>query len=671
MSTLRAVPVLRILCIGWLLLAAVGSAVADPIPATPRDFLLPGTQVGDAHAAAFLSPSQCRACHGNTGGDGEPYGSWKGSLMAQGGRDPLFFAQLATANQDVANVGSYCLRCHVPMAVVSGTVSVPDGSALTARDEEGVDCHFCHALVDPRYKPGISPPQDEAILAALAAVPTFTGNGMFVLDPDGVRRGPRSDAQPSHELHTSPYHRDSALCGTCHDVGNVAVSRQSDGTYFYNALDTPVDSEDPAHQFPLERTYTEWKLSAFAAGGVDMQGRFGGEGGAVVSSCQDCHMPVRAGLACILTPPRADLRSHDFAGASSWSLDIIGRNNRGNPAVDQDAIAGGMARADDMLRRAASLELAQQSGGVLNTRVINESGHKLPTGHIEGRRAWVQVQLRDSEGTLLREYGGYDAATAELDEASTVVYEMGIGLSPAAAALTGRPVGRTLHMSLADTIVKDTRIPPRGFSNAAFEAAGAPVVGRSYANGQYWDEPRFWIPAGAVTAEVTVNYQTASRHYIEGLREGNQSDHWGETLHQLWEESGRATPIAMVHETLALVHETLALGAFVRGDFNGSGSLDAADATDLQACIEGGAASVEHCLAGDFNGDGVVDCTDAGAFADAWPGPAPAPMPDACRAHAVAAVPSMGRLAMLVLTGLLLLLAWRYRRRARKPMGLR
>ena len=132
-------------------------------------------------------------------------------------------------------------------------------------------------------------------------------------------------------------------------------------------------------------------------------------------------MPVRSGMAASGGPERPDLRSHDFAGASSWVLDIIGRYYADDPAVDQAAIALGMERADDMLRRAASLELEQQPGGVLRARVINESGHKLPTGHIEGRRAWVEVQVFDAGGGLLQAYGHYDAETAELDEAEALV----------------------------------------------------------------------------------------------------------------------------------------------------------------------------------------------------------------------------------------------------------
>ncbi len=49
---------------------------------------------------------------------------------------------------------------------------------------------------------------------------------------------------------------------------------------------------------------------------------------------------------------------------------------RSHPA----ALAAGQNKAILMVQRAASLELIQSCGAV-RTRVINETGHKLPTGH--------------------------------------------------------------------------------------------------------------------------------------------------------------------------------------------------------------------------------------------------------------------------------------------------
>ena len=578
-------------------------AVAGLVPMTLEDFHLSGTQVGDVSPSNITTSDNCAACHGNFDSANEPFQTWRGSLMGQAGRDPLFYAQMATANQDVENVGYFCMRCHVPMSFVTTHAYQVDGSTLDVVDRDGVNCHFCHSMVDPIYQPGVSPPQDEAVLSAMTDVPAYYGNSMFVLDPSGLRRGPYTDAEPPHAFVPSDFFRRGDLCGTCHDVGNVAVTRQPDGTYRYNNINEPTPTEDLAGHFPLERTYTEWKLSAFANGGIDMGGRFGGEGATVVSTCQDCHMPRTTAQGCFFGPERADLARHDFAGASSWVLEIIARYYEDDPEVDQAALVAGQAKAISMLERAASLEVEQDCGGV-RVRVINESGHKIPTGHIEGRRIWSNVKVYDGADNLVREYGHHDAETAHLDEDSTKVYEMHVGLSEFASQATGFPAGTTTHMALADTIVKDSRIPPRGFDNAAYEAGGAPAVGTVYADGQYWDDTYFWLPDGAYRVEVTVNYQTVTRHYIETLRDGNVTDDWGDVLYQLWLDTDKGAPVPMVTAQTTL-------SPFVRGDANGNDWIGLPDFGWFGACATGpslGAADGCQCM--DFEGDSDIDLAD-------------------------------------------------------------
>ncbi len=610
---------------GWL---AVGTVTAfGQIPTTFEDFHLSGTQIGDVPPGVLETSPACASCHGNYDPDHEPYRTWRGSLMGQAGRDPLFFAQMATANQDVANAGYFCMRCHVPMSFVTGNAYDPTGATLDEVDRDGITCHFCHAMVDPVYQPGVSPAEDEAVLAGLEEVPEHYGNAMFVLDPTGLRRGPYDDPTPQlHPAIESPFHRSGELCGTCHDVGNVAVSKQPDGTYRYNDFDQPPPSEDLHALFPLERTFSEWRLSAFAAGGVDMGGLFGGTGPPVVSTCQDCHMPTATAAGCVFSAPRDDLAVHEFAGASSWVLEIIAEHYAGDPDVDQAALAAGRQKAIEMVQRAAALELAQDPGS-LRARVINQGGHKLPTGHIEGRRVWTHVEILDDADLLLREYGHYDHDQAHLDEESTVVYEMKVGLSDAAAAATGVPAGVSTHMALADTIFKDNRIPPRGFDNAAFEAAGAPVVGATYADGQFWDDIDFWLPDAAARARVTVYYQTATRHYTEALRDGNVTDDWGQILYDLWLKTDKAAPVPIVSAELFLE-------PFLRGDFDLDGDVDGDDFAALEDCYTGdyGGPYATGCAIGDFDGDGDVDCLDGALFAAAWTAPGAAPVLAACAA---------------------------------------
>lgn len=204
-----------------------------------------------------------------------------------------------------------------------------------------------------------------------------------------------------------------------------------------------------------------------------------------------------------------------------------------------------------MVQRAATLDLASDAA-TLHARVTNRSGHKIPTGHIEGRRIWLDVVFTDASGTVLAEDGRWDPATGDLDETTTTVFEMAIGLSPQAAAATGLEAGVTMHMSLADLVVKDNRIPPAGFVNAAYEAAGAGAVGATYADGQNWADVGFAIPAGASHAHVTLWYQSVTRRYVEGLRDGNRTDLWGATLYSLWQSSGNGPPIAMATADIAL-----------------------------------------------------------------------------------------------------------------------
>src|SRR5690349_13601965 len=127
---------------------AVGAAllcVAALVPMTLDDFRVPGTQIGDVPPAYFQPSDNCSFCHGHFAPDTEIYSAWKGSLMALGGKDPLFFAQMTNANQDVGEVGYYCLRCHVPAAIVTGHAVPASGRLLDAVDRDGITCHFCHS----------------------------------------------------------------------------------------------------------------------------------------------------------------------------------------------------------------------------------------------------------------------------------------------------------------------------------------------------------------------------------------------------------------------------------------------------------------------------------------------------------------------------------------------
>ena len=125
-------------------------------------------------------------------------------------------------------------------------------------------------------------------------IPTEPHTGQFVIDPEDRRRGPYNLVSMFfHQWRESPYHRESKLCSTCHDVSNPAFTRASNGSYVLNAVDTEHPTHLKGDEFPIERTYSEWTQSEYAVRPVDTGGRFGGNQ-PEVSTCQDCHMPAAA-----------------------------------------------------------------------------------------------------------------------------------------------------------------------------------------------------------------------------------------------------------------------------------------------------------------------------------------------------------------------------------------
>jgi hypothetical protein len=527
------------------------------VPATIEDFFVPGSQPNDLNIPIFES-TNCAACHGFYDEEQAPYEQWTGSMMGQAGRDPIFYATLAIANQDVDFGGEACLRCHAPGAWLDGRSQPTDGSALdpSLGDLDGVTCHFCHRMVDP-IGDIENPAEDPSILASLA-VPALDAphSGSFVIDPDDNRRGP-FELAPNffyHEWRESPFHQESLMCATCHDVSNPLLEQQMDGTWQLGQLGAAHPTGEKTDQFPVERTFSEWAMSVYAQAEIDSGGRFGGDK-PEVSSCQDCHMPDVAGTGA--NPAfgpivRPDVPQHGFAGANSWVLKAIRSQYPDNETgLTSQTVDNAIARNIAMLQAAADLEAAV-IGGDLRVRITNMMGHKLPTGYGEGRRMWIEVNFLDAGGNVIDTRGGYDMLTADLDTASTTVFEIDHGIDPQMSAATGLPVGKSLHFLLNNTTLKDNRIPARGFTNGAYEAVGAPVIGTVYEDAQYWSETNFRLPAGAATAEVALFHQTSSKEYMEFLQAENVTNTRGQEAYQLWEMFGKSEPVEMGAVTLDL-----------------------------------------------------------------------------------------------------------------------
>lgn len=565
-----------------LVAVTVAHAQSSPpprVPATPRDLFLPGTQPHQL-VDSITAPQQCFLCHaGYATQTGQPHNTetwvaWQGSMMAQAGRDPLFFAALDIANADVDGGGEFCLRCHMPAGWLEGRSAAPDGSAMTADDQEGISCAVCHRMVDLFPAPE-NPARDTAVYATLTAPVTVIGSGSIIFDPADYRRGPRNVVADlgldphlpmgAQDTQISPYHRESAFCGSCHDIDNPLFSwDEATQSYQPNPYDTPGE---PGTLFAIERTYSEWEQSAFNSPQGIYLPQFGGNDH-TVSSCQDCHMPKITGSGGSMFGNhvvRNDLATHDLTGANTWVPTLIPQLPEYAELFAQepgrlDALDAGVERARTMLQNAAVLDV-YRNGSRLVVTVTNQTGHKLPSGYLEGRRMWLQVRGYDAANNLIYASGAYDAATGELThDPELKVYEAHQGLTADWAAQVGLPAGPSFHFILNNAMLFDNRIPPIGYRFAAFEAVqaapvtdGRPDPGR-YADGQFWDTTVYTLPEGVARGEVRLLYQVASREYIEFLRDNNPNpgQNRGDVMFALWAANGRSGPELMAQKSFGL-----------------------------------------------------------------------------------------------------------------------
>jgi hypothetical protein len=617
---------------------AGGGGGQTQLPSNASDFFAPGTQpnTNPQEFAPVAYSLNCTFCHSGYSLDFAPYDAWVVSVKGQAARDPVWHAALTISNQDANLSGEACIRCHAPGAWLAGKSVTGDLSLFTYEDFDGVTCHFCHRLVNPvlgpdsgvgyppsELIPNPDPDPDVEILAALSKaglMPIQHGNGQFIVDPKDVRRGPLDDVPDNmHGLDLSgnfvplihsPFHTKSQLCASCHDVSNSLYTRQPDGTYALNAFGEPHPTGDLRDMFPEQRTYSEWSQSQFAQGGVYFADqRFGGNHPTFnMQSCQDCHMPFYEGGACAFYEEapffERNVPQHSWAGANTWVVGAI-KEILGDEAefygLTDERVDAQKARVVQMLQAASDLD-SGHAGAVLNVRVTNWSGHKLPTGYPEGRRMWLNVRYFDAADELVDERGAYDVVAALLDKSNTKVYEARHGMSEDVAAQVGLKPGKSFHLSLNNVILSDNRIPPVGFINAAFEAVQAEPVAYEYADGQHWDDTVFTIPPAARKAVVTLYFQTSSREYMEFLRDANHTNSTGDIAYQAWLSQGQSAPVAMDSVVVTIVP----------GDLDGDGQVGGADLGLLLASW-----GTDDPVA-DLNGDGVIDGADLGVLLSLW-----------------------------------------------------
>jgi len=373
-------------------------------------------QAGGASAASsFLTSDQCVGCHdaGATGlqfdmtlpnphGDNllnlSPYATWRSSPMGLGGRDPIFYAQLAseteTFHKEVAPVvQDTCLGCHGIMGqrqyAIDGADSTSVPCEAKTRPEErhrcflrafveaapwpaetqqahlasyaalardGISCTACHHMLVGKggEDPAIHAPENRGVAARQGFLnpgnkgfaSTFTGS--FLVGPPGELYGPFEDPKTKpmdHALGIQPVHdtaiRSSELCGTCHTVHLPVMEQGEIIDYTYE-----------------QTTYPEWAFSDYRTGDTP-NGPLPSGAGARAESCQGCHMPSRDAQGVAF--------SSKIAGIQEYSNFPQAEYNLGPEDLDL-AVREGFARHTLVGLNVFFIKMAQQFPDVLGIR---------------------------------------------------------------------------------------------------------------------------------------------------------------------------------------------------------------------------------------------------------------------------------------------------------------
>ncbi|CAN5698631.1 hypothetical protein BH11MYX1_BH11MYX1_57180 [soil metagenome] len=276
-------------------------------------------------------------------------------MHAYASDDPVFIAMNARGQRE-AQLGTFCVNCHAPMAVKLG---LTDGTnfdpATLPAEAKGITCYFCHNV---------------------DSVKDDHNNGL-VLAMDQTMRGGAADPAdtPAHEslydknLMQSSTNK-SALCGSCHDIVTPA------GVH-------------------VERSFVEWQSTVFNVAG------FNGV------TCSKCQMIASTGV--IAEGPGLSVGSRDF-GFHDHTLPAIDQAVTAFPNLDVQA-AGIQNILDPALTITGPRPVAGGNGpggiclapsGELSVRMDTISvGHNFPSGAAQDRRSWLEVIAYDAANHIV------------------------------------------------------------------------------------------------------------------------------------------------------------------------------------------------------------------------------------------------------------------------------
>ncbi len=467
-------------------------------------FLPPGvTQAGAPQSSGvqptFHTSDRCLACHNElttrSGQDVSIGLHWRASIMANSARDPYWQASVRRETIDhpeaTRAIEDECTVCHMPISRYQAKQEGKEGEFFkfipfnehhktSGAAEDGVTCSVCHQISNER----------------LGTRESF--NGGFVVEKPETRDthpeyGPfKISPGEQHIMKTSTggflptqaqHIRDSALCGTCHQL--------------YTTARTP-NGKDIGH-LPEQMPYLEWLHS-------DYPNKY---------SCQECHMPVvreAVQISSALGPPRTGLHQHVFVGGNFLMQGMLNRyrSDLDVAALPQELSAaqnGTLLFLQSQTARLTIRNLGVTAGHLLaDVYVENLTGHKLPTAY-PSRRAWIHFAVKDRNGRVVFESGALNADGSIQGNDNDIDKER---YEPHYREITRadqveifEPILRdseghvTTGLLAAIAYFKDNRILPTGFDKATAERDIAVV-------GDALEDPNFTAGGASIRYSIAI-----------------------------------------------------------------------------------------------------------------------------------------------------------------------
>ncbi len=517
----------------------------------------------------FSGSGKCVNCHAPDP-DGEalvdahgatvsPVFDWQATMMANSARDPFWRAQVA--REGLVNPGhrdeieNTCTACHAPQGFHEARLTGGDAHYTMAdllEDDlglDGVGCTGCHTIdndgLAARFNGDLPINSDQVAW------------GAFENPWDGLMSG-QTGFIPGYGEHFKA----SEVCTSCHSL----YSHTQD-----------LAGETTGDVFFEQATYLEWVNSDFNAEGVQ---------------CQTCHMPLVEGGAIAATQPNwlfeQRFGRHHFVGGNTFMLQLMKDNAE---ALDLSATPvqfdSTIARTRRGLeQRTATIAVRQQDAGpgevAFEVEVTNLIGHKFPSGY-PARLAFLEFIVQRADGDTLFHSGQWSAAhgIAGRDEPfephhDVITQEDQVQIYEFAFAdVAGE---ETTILERAAAVLKDNRLPPRGFkmSHAAYDtvaigpAASADlnfnrVAGTSEGTGA--DAVTYLVDAkgykGTLSATARMHYVAVPQRWVSGLL-ASASEHPDiEAFRTMYEQADRTPELIAAQSVQGWTDFTSAGGAWL------------------------------------------------------------------------------------------------------------